>query len=477
MKSSAVSIYCSTVYCISFILLCLYGYMTFTNFDQLILPRNICLYISTFFSLLYLWLFRRKNLCCFEFIFFPLFILSFYFQEIVLNNLDLGTEVFFALSNSSFISATRNQTLILQLLGFFFFLTGALLGNRAQRIMRCTVQGQKININYKTSINCLCFIVGVYLVYLLENGTIKSWFQYSNSNNNFNNTDIVYLTILFLPMTIMEFTKLADIGCKSIREIIRHINKIYLFEIVLTILLLMISGNRNEALLIALPIVGSYTFFINKIKSSYFVVGLLSGVFLMIFIGMTRQDSVDLSKIRTTEFGIFENTRDYSFVDINTAYLVEYTNKNGPIYFKNGFLNIISAVPFLGTIIKSTFNIDYDIRSPEIATVGLQDAKSDSGLGTSIIGDLYYTAGVFFVILFMLFMGWLMAYCYNFFYMYKRRNVWLAAIFLFNFSNSVYFIRAEWIMPFRYVGFTCIIILLCSWLFPKKHNYSIQGLR
>lgn len=169
------------------------------------------------------------------------------------------------------------------------------------------------------------------------------------------------------------------------------------------------------------------------------------------------------------EFGFFEATRDFGLIDPNTRFLIEYVDNHGAVYFNNAFLNLVSTVPFLGGIVANIFGLSYVTRSTQITTDGMQLANNmDSGLGTSLIGDLYYTCGIVFVVLFMLWFGWFVSSMHNRFVIKKNYNTWLFVLYCFNFANVVYFIRAEWTMPFRYIGFTFLIILVITKICTKR---------
>ena len=368
--------------------------------------RRLFLAITVVDVVLYLYFYRRDNLCCFEFIFFFLYIISVFFQELIINNIVDDFNVTSVLGYS-FNDRDSNVSILVQSSGLLIFILGAILGDKSVLCQKKKGVWRK-PVNLSASVNILGVLTGVYIVFLYLTGTIRSWFQYSGGDENYSNLDIVYLTSLFLPMTILEFYRLSDIKCDNIMSLLRRINKIYLVEILMIFLLLLVSGNRNESLLIIVPAVYSYSIFINKITNTNFFTLLFVGALVMILIGLTRQEGSSSDTIASSEVGLYESSRDFVFVDINTTYLIQYTDKEGPIYFKNGVLNIISIVPFLGTIVKVAFDIDYDIRSPEVTTLGLQNSVNmNTGLGTSLIGDLYYTAGFLFVILFMFFLGWL----------------------------------------------------------------------
>ena len=164
-------------------------------------------------------------------------------------------------------------------------------------------------------------------------------------------------------------------------------------------------------------------------------------------------------------------TQDLSFVDNNTKYLIDYADKNSPAGFKNALLNIFSSIPFLGGLFASVTGLTYDIRTTDLTTIGMKmSSNMESGLGTSLIGDLYYTGGIYFTLIYMYFFGKLIATLYRQFTIERRYNIWSLIIYLFLFSNVVYTIRAEWTMPFRYIGFSFIILLFLRVFQPYKNS-------
>lgn len=408
-------------------------------------------------------------LFCYETFFFIFYLLSVYFYDIVIDNLAdtrMISPIFF---NNSFSISVRNRALVLSTLGLLTFILSSVITS-LKRLNHKNDNIFRIDRDYTFSINILSFFTGVYLCYLFFNGTISTWFHYSSESVDYNNTDIVYLTMLFISLSAMEFSRLNSKKCVSFRNFIEKVNKVYLVEIVITCILLLISGNRNECLLILLPMVISYHIFINTFKTKQFIVLCLTGVVIMVIVGLIRQTS-SLEYLHDTPITLFEVTRDFGFVDNNTQYLIDYADKNGSIGFKNAFINLVSSVPFLGGIVVGATGIVPDARSTDITTTGMQLASNmDSGLGTSLIGDLYYTGGFIFVLLFMGFLGWLLSKLYIRFMIQKIYSIYQLVIYLFMFANVVYFIRAEWTMPLRYLGFSLIIVMVLRLIQPLNSS-------
>lgn len=446
-------------------LLGLYSFLSIYSFVHIQIDRLTYLILCIVMSILYLLHYRRNSLFCYETIFYFLYILCVFFSDIVLDNLGVNNIVS-SVYYTTFSKEIENKGIIVQMLGFFGFMAAASYNNyRNSHFKNITKWKSKSNlftlVDLNKASNIIGVIVALYLLYLYFSGIISSWFHYSNNVSNYTNLEIVYITILCLSLTIIEMTRLNRLGCYNFKSFLRKVKIINLIDIILISVLLLISGNRNECLLILLPAIVAYSSLIKPLSNVQSLIGIVAGVTAMVFIGVIRQFGYQTSS--DMDLGLFEATRDFGFVDPNTRYLIEYVDTHGPVYFNNAFLNLVSAVPFLGGFIAYIFDFSYITRSTQITTDGMQLASNmDSGLGTSLIGDLYYTCGITFVLLFMLWFGWFVSSMHNRFVVRKEYNTWLFVLYCFNFANVVYFIRAEWTMPFRYIGFAFLIIILIS---------------
>lgn len=454
-----------------FVLLGLYFSLSLSSFAYIQIDRLAYLILCVVMSVLYLFQYRRNSLFCYETIFFFLYILCVFFSDIVLDNLgvnDIVSPVYY----TTFSNKIENKGMIVQMLGFFGFMAAASYNNfKNIQFGNVTNWTSKsflfVSVDLDKASNIIGIIVALYLLYLYFTGIISSWFHYSDNASSYTNLEIVYTTTLCLSLTIIEMTRLNRCGCYSFKNFIRKVNKICLIDIVLISVLLLISGNRNECLLILLPAIVAYSSLIQPLSNVQSLVGIVAGVTIMVFIGAIRQFGFQTSS--NMEFGLFEATRDFGIVDPNTRFLIEYVDTHGAVYFNNAFLALLSAVPFLGGIVANIFDLSNITRSTQITTEGMQLANNmDSGLGTSLIGDLYYTSGILFVVLFMLLFGWFVSSMHNRFVIKKNFNTWLFVLYCYNFANVVYFIRAEWTMPFRYIGFTFLILLVITIICTKR---------
>lgn len=448
-----------------FVLMAMYLVCIYSSLGSL--PRLPFLLFSIVISLCYLLLYRSNSLFCFESFFLFIYILSTFFNEIVIENLPDSSVVSAAFFNTSFSSNIENKGLLLDTICLVSFLLSSVNVNE-KPLNGLTRNGFLINRNLTPSIYILSLFIGVYILYLWRSGVISTWFQYVQDIANYSNTEIVFLTMMFLALTSLEFSRLSGVKCRSMSDFFKEVNKLYLFEILFISFLLLISGNRNECLLIILPMLICYHIFIKPFDNKQFIIVLIVGVVLMAAIGLTRQTG-SFSSLDKDAISIYEVTRDFASVDNNTKYLIDYTDRSSPVGIKNAMLCLFSSVPFLGGLITSVTGLENDTRTTELTTQGMQvSSNMDSGLGTSLLGDLYYTGGGIFAISFMYLFGFLIAILYRRFTLEKKYSIWYLVVYLFMFSNVIYVLRAEWTMPFRYIGFSFVIIIALRIFQPIK---------
>lgn len=200
-----------------------------------------------------------------------------------------------------------------------------------------------------------------------------------------------------------------------------------------------------------------YSILVKNITNKEFLVLFLAGFLLMVFIGFTRQTGVE-NGLDEMGFNLFEFTRDFGYANIDSMYLIGETDKNGVMGFNLGIINLLSAIPFLGGISVSVFGIEEFTRSAVATSEGM--GISYTGLGTSLVGDTYYTGGIIFTSIYFYLLGRLMSYLHNRYYKRKIINIYTLVIYSFMLSNAIYCLRSEWYTSFRYIGFSIILLFV-----------------
>ena len=461
--------YFATIIVITVFYLLLYFLLLSGMVTTLVLPPIVDICIFIFLSLSYLLRYRKYNLLCFELFFLPIFFIGAFFQEIVLNNLDyIISGIAGAFDNYSASIYTENKCRGLQFLAFLFFILGCSISNEKRVNYSENWDNFRINgysIDYKLFSNLFIGITFLFIVICYLKGDFNTWFSYSQGlSESERNQSLGHLDAFCLISTVLEFTRLASKGVNTLRVFIKKCNKLYLFEVLLLFLLLFLSGNRNESLLILLPAVVAYSIFIQQIPSRLIIVALFCGSVAMVGIGLTRSGD----SLNTGALDILSLTMDFSVIDINTEYLIDYTDNKGAKYLSNIPATIFSSIPYVGPRLIESGVFAFAESSAVITTDGMVSYGSETGLGTSLVGDVYFTGKSLFVIIFMWFLGYFICNLYNRFYYKKKFNIYIFLIYIYMVANAVYYVRSPWDFMISTLLYDIILIWALSFLFHKK---------
>ena len=372
---------------------------------------------------------RKESILCPEILILPVFFIMSFYREIVLENAPFIVSRIY----DQFTEEQYKRGLCVHMIAFFSLMIGeSFISVGKGRNEKMTLLN---HINLLLAQRSLIFLTLILILYSFVSGKMMILHKYDSIVGNAQNTYIVFITIALFVSTILEFARLNRLNVESCVNLFKNINKLYLILILFFAITLLKTGNRGEALLVIFPVLFSYSFLIRRISNKLFVVFLLIGIPIMVFIGLIRSG-----------------------------------NTYGILGLGIGLRRLFSSIPFLGGFIQAIYpsSYTYDDNSAILATNMFQlENNMDSGLGTSLVGDLYYSGGIIWVISYMIILGWFMSYCYKCINVYKSLGVLNFMIYIWLCSNSIYMMRAEWYSMFRYFGFS-IVIILCLRLFFKK---------
>ena len=145
---------------------------------------------------------------------------------------------------------------------------------------------------------------------------------------------------------------------------------------------------------------------------------------------------------------------------------LEYVDKFG-INFGQSFLpSFFGLVPGLATFIGDSARIG----SAEIFTSYLYDGTNDSGVGTTIIADIYISFGFVGVILLMYFLGWFVHKTWK-----NTLNDMIIQVSLF--STCIFMGRSAYLSPLRLMVWGIVICWILTGLYNngKKKNSVLPG--
>ena len=411
---------------------------------------------------LYLWKYRRDNLLCFEALALPVIFLGIFFEDLIFP-LVTGEFNYHTIGNDDI----KAQSADLQMMAYSIFLIGCSRANKKSQ-KKTKHESVKLtnNVNYNIFVKVLSIILFLILLYDYKTGIFNSWFYYNNTEYidfEDRNQGLGHITCLLLALTASEITRLRNLGVNNLFSFIKCVNKLYLVEWIFVSCLLYATGNRNEMLLILLPLLVAYSICIKPIRNKTLLIFGTLGILLMVIVSTTRQGDSGVS-IEGATFNLLSFTIDFASLGFNCNYLVGYTDQHGPTFFAGLWGQILSGIPYIGPVILNIFQIKGPVASSTLTT---EAAGTISGMGTSLIGDLYYCGGLIWVLVFMFFLGYIMSYIY---YSDKKINTYVLMFYSYMVANSIYYIRSQWAFPITILEYTTIILILGNVLFRKKQR-------
>lgn len=115
-------------------------------------------------------------------------------------------------------------------------------------------------------------------------------------------------------------------------------------------------------------------------------------------------------------------------------------------------MQILSIVPFLQSLFIFFCGNDFLVMSS--SRFFTKEMTSDSGLGTAIIGDIYYSFGLCGVCVLMFFLGFI---CRK---LSKGKSFVCIIMYLVFLGNSIFASRVEFFYIVRMVAFSAIIMII-----------------
>ena len=444
-----VLVFCLICYVVNYLLIVL-GYIKTRHSVML----DAIVYVGLFVP--YFWKYRRENILCFEFMAMPIGFIGLFFQDIILGYLPLITRYYYITDD-----AIKEKSATLQMIGWISFLLGSVKTYNKKTIKKHIIT--KVRVDYNRLIYLLTGVLLLLIIYDSYSGVFDTWFYYSNQDiieRSDRNQGLGHLTALILAASVVDIIRLRDLGVNSFKLFVLKCNKLLIAEWGFLSFLLLISGNRNEMLLILLPLVVSYTICIQKISNKILIIVFSVGIFLMVLSGSSRHEgvSIDNANFNTENFII-----DYAVLGYDCDYMVKYTDQHQMTYMKVLPGSILSGIPVVGTWLIGLIDYPFPVSSSALCT---ESVGSNSGLGTSLIGDLYYNAGFLWVLIYMFLFGYFMSYLYK---SDRNINIYLLMFYSYNVANAVYYVRSQWAFPLTIIEYSAIVVLIGS-LFLRKQS-------
>lgn len=412
----------------------------------------------------YLCKYRKNNLFCFELLFAISFWLCCFFLPIVMEQLDPSIQSHSILLNFSDFLLCR--AIALCVLGYMSYMIGLIpLKSRIQYSQNHPVrQSPMVNkvLNYLTLLTIFLFFVlgGANFIYSYDQSVDMD----ALAGGRFGR----FGAVMLYAITLLNISSVSNIITtkyvqgESVLHFIKKLDFIFLLNLLIMSAIFLLGGYRSGAMQILLPFFAMLSYKrVLKTKHAVFLI-ILGGV-LMALIGQFRGNTSTISDV-SSEMTLLSFFRDFISVNAATPSLVEYSDFYGTSHFRNALPQILAVVPFLQSLVFMLFGSDYlRATSSEVFTYDIC-RSFNSGKGTNIIGDLYYTDGFFCVLIMMFFLGWVIRKT-SF-----SKNKYALLISVCMIGNAVFMPRVEFFYIARTCGFAVIIYWLINKLFSVRRS-------
>jgi hypothetical protein len=243
----------------------------------------------------------------------------------------------------------------------------------------------------------------------------------------------------------------------------RRMSKHYALNVLAVSIFLFFSGDRGTFLQIALPVLFLYSLLIRKLKATQ--IAPLLGLCLLALIVVRDARIVDGGALRNFELPVDVSATslvsDMLPANATLGILVDYADANGITYGKQALPRLLAAVPFLQSAVGYLVGVDFgaaDYSSSLYVATGEIWPDLRSGLGTHIVGDLYYSFGGCGACLALFAFGCVVGWLDGKVFLASRVGFVPLFCYAYLFGYSVYAVRSEFFYPVRDIGFSLIII-------------------
>lgn len=194
-------------------------------------------------------------------------------------------------------------------------------------------------------------------------------------------------------------------------------NKFFFLLVLCYMLFASLIGNRGIVIRVGSIVVLLYSVLYKEIKKKYLLVLMFIGMLFMFLFGAIR-DSGSVENAVDNSVSVFSVGRDLTINNRSLYVLEEYADKHGISYGKNFLSHLLSPIPFAqSTLLYLTGWKEKDISSGYLVTADFFENTATSresfGLGTNLVGDVYFAYGTIGIIILFYIMGFVISLLYE----------------------------------------------------------------
>lgn len=416
--------------------------------------------ITTFFYIVinvaYLYKYRKNQLICFELFFAISFYLCSFLTPYIFPYIN-------SFSGRIFIDTPYNQVKVygVSFIGYCLYFYGLLSYNNKNinKDLRFDISFNMKSIAY-SNILCLFFIFVFYIT-----GGSRLLTLYSDSASNLNQRFGVwgeymnYAMYAYMITTVITFMNLKG-KIFNLNSLFKNIPLLYYINTILLVLPLLISGLRSSTVQLLIPMLMMYGIAIKQLKPFKVLGIILIGYIVMLFIGMTRLGDTSIQN-NNTNISYF-----LDFIPANGAnsFFIDYVDNNGFTGGSNMLMQLISIIPFMQSFVL--IFIDHNDLAP-VSSAFFTDSFMNStqgGLGTGLIGDIYYSFGFIGILLLMFVLGLLVRLLSN-----NKKSPYSLVMSMVLSGNAFFAPRVEYCFILRSLAYVSILMWFILKISRKKY--------
>ena len=386
----------------------------------------------------------RQTLVKFEFF----FLFAFFFTNIVYAVVYYPVNPYFFLFNLEFNEDYINKGLALSVLAVNVFNIGVF--DKKGHVVDKSNFRQTHYYEPRTFVYLLmCMYLPLLIVAALSNAYVV---DFTRSNIN------AILVFVFYYIIYAVFANNSN--TVSIKSFLKKSHSLLLFIVIgLYILLFLYIGSRTIPLRLILLIFFLYVIYVQNIGKKYVVGLLICGGILMMAVSVFRaRGEFDTSTL--TSF--WDIGMDLTINNRSLYVLMEEADLHGFTWGKSLLSSVAATIPWGQSILLEITGWKFaDINSATFVTdlyfSGLSGNVETYGLGTNMIGDLYYAFGVPGVLLYMYFLGHIMKKLYsgiskgNHIYVFYYAMIFVEVIYITRASSLEFCRNLVWGMIWFYI--------------------------
>lgn len=413
--------------------------------------------------ILFLIKYRKKTLFNPEFLFSIIFLFCTFLYLPILFNSGINTFIFGELANESNLNLIRSQSIVA--LSIQFYLLGAVLSKKKKtRTLKQDIEDNKSRVLIEK--RKVFHVITLILITLsMITGGWKIIFRYTEKSVGLDEIGgfFAYITIFLVISSALEFLYMRKMNICSLKLTLKQISRLYLFNILFMSLLYFFAGFRSAVFPILIPVVFLYDVYVRKINKIGLIAIFIGAFVLMSVMKETRAGkSVEISNVFSVEY----IGGDFTSANKAMYYLIDHTDKHGSQQGQNAILQMVSFIPYAQSTLINFFGVEPSDSSSKFFTEGLNAYWG--GLGTHVVGDLYYSFGLLGTLFWMFLLGFVTSILYKKVTKKNQVRIWELVVYLLILGNSLMFSRVEFFFTVRNIGIAVIVI----WVFNKLYTLN-----